>query len=347
MNKSFFLIITIFLPLFVSALVFDRNLSFGLQGEDVRELQRILNKNPITRVAVSGPGSLGSETNYFGQMTRTAVIKFQELYAPEVLFPIGLYKGTGFIGQYTLAKLNKISESVVSNPQNSINLVASDIPDGAVPQSTISALDMSVPNITTNNSAPKVLGLSRYNVSRGSDVTVFGSNFDYSDNSIYFLGVTKTIDSVSSKDGATLSFTVPEWLPYGSYNLSILNKNGNSFDRSFGNYFSVSEKTKDLPKVMSVEPSSLSISSEQIIVIKGENFDKENNRVFSELGLIENIPSTDGKTIKINLRHFPSFSQVENIYRNIKTSNYSLNIFLNVQTSVGLSSQGQPISLEF
>ncbi|MES2223942.1 MAG: Ig-like domain-containing protein [Patescibacteria group bacterium] len=56
---------------------FTRNLKIGMTGEDVRELQKFLNKVGFT-VSASGPGSSGYETNRFGQATKTALIKFQK-----------------------------------------------------------------------------------------------------------------------------------------------------------------------------------------------------------------------------------------------------------------------------
>jgi peptidoglycan hydrolase-like protein with peptidoglycan-binding domain len=347
MNKVSFLILVLLSPLFLKAFVFDRSLSLGAQGEDVRQLQIILNKDPLTRVALSGPGSVGNETNYFGHMTRAAVIKFQELYAPEVLFPIGLYKGTGFIGQYTLSKLNNFSQNTgLGSPVDS-NPVSSIVPEGVVPRQSSNNLGTSIINTVSNNLAPRVLGLSRYVASRGSEVTIFGDNFNYSDNTIYFSGVTKTVNSLSSKDGTTLSFRVPDSFPYGSYNLSVINKNGNSFDNSFGNYFSVSENEKDLPEIFSIEPESVNINDQKYITIKGENFDKENNKVLSSLGVLEGVSSLDGKTMKIDLADLPFFSQLETASKNIKVNNYSFDVSLNIQTSVGFSSGSHSIRVEF
>lgn len=67
--------------------VLTRSLSQGATGEDVRQLQRFLNANAATRVAVSGAGSAGLETTYFGPATHAAVVRFQ---AANGVSPIGV-----------------------------------------------------------------------------------------------------------------------------------------------------------------------------------------------------------------------------------------------------------------
>lgn len=88
---------------------FNRNLSVGMSGADVRELQVLLNKLPATRVAATGPGSPGFETTSFGGLTFQAVKAFQLLYASEVLHPAGLRNPTGFVGALTRQKLNSLA----------------------------------------------------------------------------------------------------------------------------------------------------------------------------------------------------------------------------------------------
>ncbi|MEK7463684.1 MAG: peptidoglycan-binding protein [Patescibacteria group bacterium] len=56
--------------------VFTRDLEVGIIGEDVRCLQKFLNKKGYT-VASSGIGSSGSETNMFGEKTKEALAKWQ------------------------------------------------------------------------------------------------------------------------------------------------------------------------------------------------------------------------------------------------------------------------------
>jgi len=87
---------------------FQKTLWKGSVSEDVRYLQRFLNSHTGTKVADTGLGSPGRETNYFGDLTKAAVIKFQDMYASEVLAQWGLTKGNGYVGQSTRKKLNEL-----------------------------------------------------------------------------------------------------------------------------------------------------------------------------------------------------------------------------------------------
>lgn len=60
-----------------SQYVFKRNLSIGMSGSDVKELQKFLNNNGFIIDSV-GVGSPGKESTRFGALTQKALIKFQK-----------------------------------------------------------------------------------------------------------------------------------------------------------------------------------------------------------------------------------------------------------------------------
>lgn len=80
---------------------FKSDLRVGSEGNEVTELQKCLAKDPDIYPE-------GEITGYFGPKTKTAVIKFQEKYAEDVLDPYGLTSGTGEVRRSTRAKLNEI-----------------------------------------------------------------------------------------------------------------------------------------------------------------------------------------------------------------------------------------------
>ncbi|MCH7604411.1 peptidoglycan-binding protein [Patescibacteria group bacterium] len=85
---------------------FDTNLSQGSSSQDVMYLQMAFNANSDTQLAASGVGSAGNETQFFGPLTRAAAVKYQEKFTSQILTPVGLSSGTGFVGPSTRAQLN-------------------------------------------------------------------------------------------------------------------------------------------------------------------------------------------------------------------------------------------------
>jgi len=80
----------------------EKDLYFGIKDStEVRCLQQFL-KNQGSEIYPEG-----LVTGNFLQSTQTAVIRFQEKYASEILVPAGLEKGTGFVGPLTRQKINQ------------------------------------------------------------------------------------------------------------------------------------------------------------------------------------------------------------------------------------------------
>lgn len=82
--------------------IWTQNLSLGMSGDNVKKLQEIL----ITEEVWQRPEV--EATGYFGSITRAAVIRFQEEHSLDILEPVGLNKGTGFVGPSTRAYLEKM-----------------------------------------------------------------------------------------------------------------------------------------------------------------------------------------------------------------------------------------------
>jgi ABC-type transport system substrate-binding protein len=80
---------------------FKNDLKLGSRGEEVKELQKCLAKFEDVYPE-------GEITGYFGNLTKKAVILFQEKFKEEILEPSGLEKGTGIVGKSTRKKLNQI-----------------------------------------------------------------------------------------------------------------------------------------------------------------------------------------------------------------------------------------------
>ena len=83
------------------AFKFSLVLNLKSEGKEVEELQRCLTKD-------SDIYPDGEITGYFGNLTKQAVIKFQEKYSADILEPLGLSSGTGKVGSSTIKKLNEV-----------------------------------------------------------------------------------------------------------------------------------------------------------------------------------------------------------------------------------------------
>lgn len=91
---------------------FNVNLKYGDSGEEVYSLQTALIKEGFS------VGNDEQSKKYFGEMTASAVSGFQQKYADEILTPLGLKYGTGYVGKSTRAKLNQLygcSSVLISN----------------------------------------------------------------------------------------------------------------------------------------------------------------------------------------------------------------------------------------
>ncbi len=229
MNSSWFkkisLSVAIFaLPsgLWAASLVFSRDLRLGDTGSDVRALQVLLNQSAETRVASSGAGSPGQESDYFGARTAAAVKRFQELHRTEILAPAGLSTGTGYFGPATRAYIaasaqttssgksykdaNKEFLGQVSNTQAQTTGTQKSGPHLLTVDDLVPGFSKAAAVATsTSPLRPRVSSIEPTLVTEGTVVTIKGTNFSTSSNRVFaFFAV--PVDVVSP-DGTTLTFT--------------------------------------------------------------------------------------------------------------------------------------------
>lgn len=92
---------------------FNTNLGIGSKGElfgDIHALNYILYKEGLKETCSIAWDGIDQECGVtgFNEQTASAIVGFQEKYANEILTPLGLKHGTGYVGNATRAKLNKL-----------------------------------------------------------------------------------------------------------------------------------------------------------------------------------------------------------------------------------------------
>ncbi len=234
------------LPASLFASTFYRTLSFGMTGEDVRYLQSLLNKDSRTQVVATGPGSPGQESLFFGQKTRDAVMRFQELYKYEILIPLGISTPTGIVGARTQEKLLNLIDPFKNT--------STEISSGNIPNI------ISVPAINNSGTVKDLLdsflrlpirlfAVTPLSARPGGEVAIQGQGFMESNNTVHF-GDSFKVEGVSSDDTFSLKVKVPNNLPEGSYNVWVSNQKGTTFNISFGAFFSVSNNPIERPRII-------------------------------------------------------------------------------------------------
>ncbi len=181
MKKGVYIFALLAVPLSLNAYTFTRSLNVGSEGEDVRQLQIYLNSNSQTRVSESGVGSPGSESTYFGDRTKQAVIKMQNLFAPLILYPVGLTFGSGYVGNSTISFLNSIQGNTSTAQTNTT---------------------------VTNTNAPFIESISPKEVRDGDTITITGKNFsDKNRITLTFESTDAYADIPSTDNGTKIEFT--------------------------------------------------------------------------------------------------------------------------------------------
>ena len=102
----------------ISCYSFKNNLSMGQSGAGVTSLQTVLEKD----------GESVNVSEIFDEQTASAVSAFQEKYRNDILRPVGLSAGTGYVGSRTIAKLNALFKCGTVNATSTQTATSTPVP---------------------------------------------------------------------------------------------------------------------------------------------------------------------------------------------------------------------------
>ncbi|MFP4616885.1 MAG: hypothetical protein ACLFNR_01855 [Candidatus Paceibacterota bacterium] len=305
-----------------------RSLSLGDSGSDVKKLQIFLNSDPETQLANSGPGSPGQESEYFGPLTKNAVISFQEKHASDVLHPLGLSRGTGYLGPSTKAKVKELtkrsgsedsddeknkseegddetstgSEDVEEKPNNQNDEAGDDISEEALDEE-----DLKKGFDWMHTDELMLTQPSRYSGKRGERLDLHGFGFT-DDNTVHF-GDDLSLKNIEAQGENLISLDVPDDISSGYHDIMVENDKGITEDSQA--FFVVLDDDSDPPVIESVEPESGGWGTE--ITVYGSNFDEDWNMVRTPFGIFEGITSKDGESLKFSIENPYEHDDIEEI----------------------------------
>ena len=276
----------------------SRNLRLGMSGADVLVLQRILNMGESTQISVSGVGSRGNETSYFGTKTKFAVVKFQELYKNDVLLPAGLMVGNGFVGTYSRAKLHGLCLASLATTNAHVNKSStSTLPIATLPKTKATTsmqiqgaiINPSTPSSSVSGKTPYIIYPSSYSLHQGAKMSIYGGGFTDTNNTVSLGSLTWT--GLSPSAMGTLDVVIPQDAVKGKFDLWFSNTKGQS-NKSF---IVITDVNSVDPQITSFTP--MSGPTYTILTLTGKGFSREWNEIYLGSKIIKGITSPDGNTL--------------------------------------------------
>jgi hypothetical protein len=263
----------------VAAEYFPRDLAEGDQGIDVVNLQVALNAIAETRVASSGAGSPGMETEFFGRRTAEAVSRYQTMK--------GIKPADGKVYGQTRISLQADLEKI-TGASNSPSPTSSKTEAPAAPRSAEAAASTS-PEVqkfkknleAARAGAPIVFENLTVSAQAGERIGLVGYNFREGESyQIVIASTSKPFATAVATTSITLSFKVPR-LRAGEYVLYVEGSNGRSAD------FNFFLGSRSRPEITRVTPDPIKVGD--LVTITGSRFGRKDVSVSTSFGDLENL----------------------------------------------------------
>ena len=182
---------------------------------------------------------------------------------------------------------------------------------------------VSVPGMRANRVL--LFRASPFEVRPGDTVTLDGSGFSKTSNSIYFNGGSAIV--ASSTNGSTIRVSVPSGLTLGQYKLSVSNTLGSSDNPDISVLISVTNNPQLPPEI-----KGASISGENVTLV-GSGFTSSNN-IITTLGNSSSPLSSSGNTLTFNITSLSLYNQIKNFTSGKK---YRVVLWIYVQNEHGIN----------
>lgn len=143
---------------------------------------------------------------------------------------------------------------------------------------------------------------SQYIGGHGTRLTLTGYGFDQTNNTVIFRTLANEdyeVPGVPSRTTESLSVVVPDNVPYGVQSVIVQNAKG----RSNSAMFTVKRPGSQSPTITSVSPSEGRAGIE--ITVQGDNFAPTGNIIYYMAGMVPDVPSPDGHTLRFTFSPLP------------------------------------------
>jgi len=227
---------------------FNTSLRYEDTGSEVEALQAVLEKEGLY-----GPPSMKSKDSpsYFGDYTASAVVSFQEKYRKDILEPLGLTHGTGFVGKSTRTELNTLYGCGVITPTTPI---LQPTPIASTPIPTPTPTPTPTPQVTTTPTITSSIAVlspnggeqwsigNTYTVKWGLTGSIAGVHFELYKGGVFFAGLGGMSPSPTSFTWDTVNTS--NLMPGSDYKIRIKSSEDPTVYDESDNYFNI---TTSLP----------------------------------------------------------------------------------------------------